>query len=72
MDPKLISYDVFQEVDEFLENIPKPLRKQCVEEYKKFLHLKCLMNDTEVPAILSPSALVDQVWHVHLLRSRIN
>ena len=26
------------------------------------------MEDTETPAILSPSTLVDNVWHAHMLR----
>ena len=26
------------------------------------------MEDTEIPAILSPSTLVDNVWHAHMLR----
>ena len=25
------------------------------------------MEDTEIPAILSPSTLVDSVWHAHML-----
>ena len=29
------------------------------------------MNDTEIPAILSPSEMVDQVWHAHLLRPKL-
>ena len=51
---KLTQYDVHQEVGEFLDTIPSELRKKAVEEYKKFLHLKYLMKDTEIPAILSP------------------
>merc|ERR1711935_444172 len=27
-----------------------------------------VMEDTEIPAILSPSTLVDSVWHTHMLR----
>ena len=26
------------------------------------------MEDTDIPAILSPSTLVDSVWHAHMLR----
>ena len=29
---------------------------------------KLVMEDTEIPAILSPSTLVDNVWHAHMLR----
>ena len=29
------------------------------------------MNDIEIPAILSPSEMVDQVWHAHLLRPKL-
>ena len=64
---KLINYPVFEEVGEFLDTIPPSLRKKSVVEYKKFLHLKFLMKDTSCPAILSPSGLIDKVWHTHLL-----
>ena len=67
MDRKLIEYQVFEEVGEFLDTIPTSLRRKSVVEYKKFLHLKFLMKDTSCPAILSPSGLIDIVWHTHLL-----
>jgi len=38
-------------------------------EYKKFLALKVISEDTSVPMFLSPSALIDQAWHVHLLHT---
>jgi len=63
----LIEYPVFEEVGEFLDTIPTSLRRKSVKEYKKFLHLKFLMKDTSCPAILSPSGLIDKVWHTHLL-----
>ena len=68
MTNKLIQYDVYEDVGQYLDEIQSSLKRTVVEEYKKFLHLKSLMNDTEVPAILSPSQLVDQVWHVHMMR----
>ena len=34
---------------------------------QEILHLKFLMKDTSCPAILSPSGLIDKVWHTHLL-----
>lgn len=64
---KLIEYPVFEEVGEFLDTIPPSLRTKSVVEYKKFLFLKFLMKDTSCPAILSPSGLIDIVWHTHLL-----
>jgi len=45
-------------------NIP-----QLLLEYKKFLSLKVISKDTSDPMFLSPSALVDKVWHVHLLHT---
>jgi len=38
-------------------------------EYKKFLALKVISGDTSDPMFLSPSALVDQAWHAHLLHT---
>ena len=64
---KLINYPVFEEVGEFLDTIPLSLRRKSVVEYKNFLYLKFLMKDTSCPAILSPSGLIDKVWHTHLL-----
>ena len=43
------------------ENIPGLLTA-----YKKFLAIKVLTGDTACPQQLSPSPLVDQVWHLHL------
>ena len=68
MSEELVQYDVFQEVGDFLDEIPPSLRKKAVVEYKKFLHLKNLTRDTKIPAKLSPSELIDQVWHIHLMR----
>eukprot|EP00092_Neocalanus_flemingeri_P092168 GFUD01116974.1.p1 GENE.GFUD01116974.1~~GFUD01116974.1.p1 ORF type:complete len:242 (-),score=54.10 GFUD01116974.1:38-763(-) len=45
-------------------NIP-----QLLLEYKKFLAIKAISKDTSVPALLSPSALIDQAWHAHLLHT---
>jgi len=44
--------------------------KQLIEEYKKFLALKVIAGDTDTPTDLSPSPLIDQVWHAHLLESK--
>ena len=33
--------------------------------------MKFVMEDTETPAILSPSTIIDQVWHTHLMRPTI-
>jgi len=39
--------------------------KQLLEEYKKFLVIKVIAKDTQC----SPSALIDQVWHAHILHT---
>ena len=36
--------------------------------YRKFLAIKTVFGDTSCPQELSPSPLVDQVWHLHLQR----
>ena len=36
--------------------------------YRKFLAIKTVFGDTGCPQELSPSPLVDQVWHLHLQR----
>lgn len=36
--------------------------RQAIEEYKKFIYLICVSNET-----LTPSQEVDGVWHLHLL-----
>ena len=43
--------------------------KQLIEEYKKFLAIKVISNDTQCPMNLSSSALIDQVWHEHILHT---
>jgi len=42
---------------------------QLLIEYKRFLALKVISEDTSDPMFLSPSALVDQAWHAHLLHT---
>ena len=43
--------------------------KQLIEEYKKFLVIKVISKDTQCPLNLSPSSLIDQVWHEHVLHT---
>lgn len=43
--------------------------EESVEEYKKFLALKVLFNDVNAE-ILSPSNLIDQIWHIDILDTR--
>ena len=43
--------------------------KQLIEEYKKFLVIKIISKDTQCPLNLSPSSLIDQVWHEHILHT---
>ena len=71
MSSKLQAYDVEADVMNNLDSVPSTLKTLAVQEYKKFLHLKFIVGDTEVPAQLSPSFLVDQVWHVHLLKPKL-
>ena len=44
---------------------PFVIIKQLLEEYKKFLVIKVIAKDTQC----SPSALIDQVWHEHILHT---
>lgn len=39
--------------------------RQAIEEYKKFIYLICVSNET-----LTPSQKVDEVWHLHLVHTR--
>ena len=39
--------------------------RQAIEEYKKFIYLICVSNET-----LTPSQEVDEVWHLHLVYTR--
>ena len=41
-----------------------------LREYKRFLAIKVIAEDTEAPFSLSPSAMVDQVWHQHILHTK--
>ena len=43
--------------------------KQLIAEYKKFLVIKVTSKDTQCPMNLSPSSLIDQVWHEHILNT---
>jgi len=40
---------------------------ELLDAYKKFLALKVICGDTRVPQKFSPSPLVDQVWHRHMM-----
>ena len=40
---------------------------QLLDAYKKFLALKVICGDTTVPQKFSPSPLIDQVWHRHMM-----
>ena len=71
MNEELIQYDVFEDIGEYLDSIPVSLRQKSAEEYKKFLHLKHLVKDTQIPAILLPCEIIDKVWHIHMRRSTL-
>ena len=40
---------------------------QLLDAYQKFLALKVICGDTTVPQKFSPSPLIDQVWHRHMM-----
>ena len=42
-----------------------------LDAYKKFLALKVICGDISVPQKFSPSPLVDQVWHAHMMCPRL-
>jgi len=51
-------------------SIPEEFKKESenlLTEYRRFLALKTIFHDTSPPLALSPSAIIDQVWHLHLL-----
>ena len=68
MNEELIQYNVYEEIGHFLDTIPFEKTTKAVAEYKKFMHLKHLMKDTDTPTILSPSEIIYKVWHIHVLR----
>jgi len=51
-------------------SIPDTFKQQSetlLQEYCSFLALKVIIGDTKPPLMYSPSAIIDQVWHIHLL-----
>ena len=44
---------------------PRETSRRAIEEYKKFLYLLCVTSSR-----LAPSAIVDQVWQLHLVDTR--
>ena len=61
-----------KELEENIEMVPKMsliIMKELVSEYKKFLAVKVYLNDVDIPYRCSPSPLIDQVWHLHLMES---
>ena len=42
---------------------------ELLQEYKKFLAIKVIAKDATAPIHLSPSALIDKVWHLHILHT---
>jgi len=50
--------------------IPENFKKKSetlLQEYRQFLAIKVIFGDTKLPLSLSPSAIIDQVWHIHML-----
>ena len=61
-----IALDLSFLVPSLLSKLPPSVDiKQLLEEYKKFLVIKVVAKDTQC----SPSALIDQVWHEHILNT---
>lgn len=42
-----------------------------VNEYKRFLFLKHLVDSEDKEPVISPSSQVDEVWHEHILDTRV-
>jgi len=38
-----------------------------LQEYRRFLAIKVIFGDTKLSLCFSPSAIIDQVWHTHML-----
>ena len=51
------------------KKLPSINIQELLEEYKRFLVIKGVAKDTAAPIQLSPSALIEQVWHQHLLHT---
>ena len=49
-----------------LKKLPSVNIFELLEEYRRFLIIKVVARDTAAPINLSPSALIDKVWHEHL------
>jgi len=71
-DPEFFSYlDLSRFVPKLLKDEPKsfpsaPVAWSAIVEYKRYLALKREVPDLEI----SPSPLVDKVWHMHILDTR--
>ncbi len=49
---------------------PLPFNEEIKLEYMKFFILKHMFDDSEAPFILSPSGVIDSIWHEHIIRTK--
>lgn len=64
-----LALDLSYLVQSLSDKLPSVDIAELLEEYKKFLAIKVIAKDATAPIHLSPSALIDQVWHQHLLHT---
>jgi len=64
-----LEMDISYLLQNLSEKLPPVNISELLEEYKKFLAIKVIAKDASAPIHLSPSALVEQVWHLHLLHT---
>jgi len=64
-----LALDLSYLVQNLSDKLPSVNIPQLLEEYKKFLAIKVIARDATDPTHLSPSALIEQVWHLHLLHT---
>lgn len=61
-------FSLITTMNPFVSILPFPSDIQ--HEYMKFLVLKCKYDDYDTPFILSPSGVIDQIWHTHILKTK--
>jgi len=64
-----LALDLSSVVQSLTDTLPNVDIMELIQEYKKFLAIKVIAKDATDPIRLSPSALIDQVWHIHILHT---
>merc|ERR1719309_681394 len=57
---------VFRQLRSLSQQLKGVNIERLVQEYRRFLAVKVIYRDTGIPTDLSPSAVVDLVWHTHI------